>query len=266
VRSDARLVEQLWCELAGERLDLACELAFLGGQLQHAARDRAQREQAAAQLGVLATVRSCCCETPQQPCPRQRPQLVAQRLRGGDQQVVQLAEPGPLGVDRSFARSDKCLQRLAFPTRTRCRGPLLGEHAAGRADSVQGVGLATRAALPAQAADLEHPLTAPGQKASQAGTKRPCPFDSERATSCAEFLDELQRPCVTVAVRVDDRLEDDSAADDLDDRDRMRVAVWINTDDVVQLICKHPSIDLQPKSWGTRTGVGLGMEPRAAEL
>jgi len=29
VRSDAGLVEQLRCELAGDRFDLACELAFL---------------------------------------------------------------------------------------------------------------------------------------------------------------------------------------------------------------------------------------------
>jgi hypothetical protein len=41
---------------------------------------------------------------------------------------------------------------------------------------------------------------------------------------------------------------------------RARIAVRIDTDDVVQLICKHPFTDLQPKSWGTRTGVGLGME------
>ena len=55
--SDAGLVEQLRCELAGERFDLACELAFLGGQLQHAAGDRAEREQAAAQLGISSAVR-----------------------------------------------------------------------------------------------------------------------------------------------------------------------------------------------------------------
>jgi hypothetical protein len=30
VGSDAWLVEQLRCELAGDRFDLACELAFLG--------------------------------------------------------------------------------------------------------------------------------------------------------------------------------------------------------------------------------------------
>ena len=68
VRSDAGLVEQLRCELAGERLDLACELAFLGGQLQDAAGDRAQREQAAAQLGIASAVGSGCCEALQQPC------------------------------------------------------------------------------------------------------------------------------------------------------------------------------------------------------
>jgi len=46
----------------------------------------------------------------------------------------------------------------------------------------------------------------------------------------------------------------------------VRVAVWVDTDDVVQLICEHPRTDLQPKRWGTRTGAGLGIEPRAAEL
>jgi hypothetical protein len=88
VRSDAGLVEELACEPAGERFDLACELAFLGGQLQHPPGDRAQREQTAAQLGVLSRVGPGCCEALQQPCPRQRPQLAAQRLRGCDQQVT----------------------------------------------------------------------------------------------------------------------------------------------------------------------------------
>ncbi len=107
VRSDAGLVEQLWCEFAGERFDLACELAFLGGQLQDAAGDRAEREQAAAQFWIAATVGSCCCEALQQPRACQRPQLAAQRLRRRDQQVAQLTESGPLGVDCSLACSDQ---------------------------------------------------------------------------------------------------------------------------------------------------------------
>jgi hypothetical protein len=40
--------------------------------------------------------------------------------------------------------------------------------------------------------------------------------------------------------------------------ERVRVAVRVDTHDVVQLICEHPLTDLQPKRWGTRTGVGLG--------
>ena len=56
VGSDAGLVEQLRGELAGDRLDLACELAFLGGELQDAAGDRAEREQAAAELWIVSAV------------------------------------------------------------------------------------------------------------------------------------------------------------------------------------------------------------------
>ena len=55
------------------------------------------------------------------------------------------------------------------------------EHAAGGADSVERVGLAARAALPPQPADLEHPLAAAGQEARQTGTERASPLDSERA-------------------------------------------------------------------------------------
>ena len=46
-------------------------------------------------------------------------------------------------------------------------------------------------------------------------------------------------------------IENDHPADDVHDRERMRIAVRVDTDDVVQLICKHPSTDLQPKRWGT---------------
>jgi hypothetical protein len=58
---------------------------------------------------------------------------------------------------------------------------------------------------------------------------------------------------VAVAARGDRRLEDNGTALDLHDRERMRVAVRVDANDVVQLICKHPRTDLQPKRWGTRT-------------
>jgi hypothetical protein len=46
VWSDAGLVEELRREFAGEGLDLVCELAFFGLQLQHASSDRAEGEHA----------------------------------------------------------------------------------------------------------------------------------------------------------------------------------------------------------------------------
>jgi len=78
------------------------------------------------------------------------------------------------------------------------------------------------------------------------------------------LVDELQSLRVAVAARDDRRLEDDGAALDVHDSERVRVAVRVDTDDVVQLICKHPRTDLQPKRWGTRTGAGLGLRPLAA--
>jgi hypothetical protein len=176
----------------------------------------------------------------QQPRPCQRPQLAAQRLRGRDQQIAQLTDAGTLGVDRAFARGHQCLQRLAFTAGPRCCWPLAREHAAGGTDGVERVGLAARAALPPQPTHLEHPLATAGQEARQTGTERAGAFNRECASTGRVLVDELQRVRVAIAARHDGRLEDDQAADDLHDRQRVRVAVRIDTDDVVQLICKHP--------------------------
>jgi len=62
VRSDAWLLEELRRELARDRLDLACELALLSGQLQDASGDRTQREHAPAELGIASPIGSRCCK------------------------------------------------------------------------------------------------------------------------------------------------------------------------------------------------------------
>ena len=49
-RADARLVEQLRCELAGQVRDLAFEVTLFGCQLLDPAGETAQRVQRAAQL------------------------------------------------------------------------------------------------------------------------------------------------------------------------------------------------------------------------
>ncbi len=102
VRTDARLVEQLWRQLARQRFDLACELALLVGQLQDASRDRAQREQAAAQLWITSALWPRHRGPLQEPRACERTQLAPERLGSGDQQISQLTEPRTLGVDCAF--------------------------------------------------------------------------------------------------------------------------------------------------------------------
>ncbi len=248
VRTDAGLVEQLRCEPAGDRFDLAGELTLLGGQLQHPSGDRAQPEQAAARRRVGR--RSGCCETLQKPCTCQRPQLAPQRLRCRDQPVAQLAEPGPFGVDCPFACGHKCLQRLTFTPCPRRRRPLLRKHVAGGADRVKRVGLAAGATPPPQPADLVHPLATSAKEAREAGTEGAGALNRERSPTRHVLIDKLERMRVTAAARGDTRLQHDRSAGDVHHRERTQAAVRVDADDVVQPICKHP---YRPpaQSWGT---------------
>jgi len=156
----------------------------------------------------------------------------------------------------------------ATPGVTPCprrRRPLLRKHAAGGTDSVERVGLATRTALPAQPTHLEHPLVEAAQEACETGTERACPLDREDTPTWRVPVDEPQSVCVAIAVCGDSRLEHDRATDDVHDRERVRVAVRVDTDDVVQLICEHPLTDLQPWVGGQPVSV-WGWKPRTAGL
>ena len=82
MRTDAGLLEQLRRQLARQRFDLACELALLGGQLQDASRDGAEREQAAAQLWITSAGWPRCREPLKEPRACERPQLGPERLPG----------------------------------------------------------------------------------------------------------------------------------------------------------------------------------------
>jgi len=79
------------------------------------------------------------------------------------------------------------------------------------------------------------------------------------------LLGEPKRFLIAVSVCAHDGFEHDHTGSYLDDSDRVRVAVRIDADHVVQLICEHPESTSSP-GWGTRTGAGLGMEPLAARL
>ena len=82
--------------LRGERFDLACELALLGGQLQDASRDRARARAscraALDHVGGLAGLLRAAARSRARVSGRNS---AAQRLGCRDQQIAQLAEPGP---------------------------------------------------------------------------------------------------------------------------------------------------------------------------
>jgi hypothetical protein len=115
----------------------------------------------------------------------------------------------------------------------------LAEHAASGSDRVERVALAG-APLPAQPADLEHPLLLADEEASETGAERTSALDREGTPSRSVLIGKAKHACVTLAICDRGRLEHHSAAAHVDDSERVRVAVRVNADHVVQLICKHP--------------------------
>jgi hypothetical protein len=97
-----------------------------------------------------------------------------------------------------------------------------------------------------------------GEEAREAGAERTGAFNRERPSSRRVQLGELQRTRVATAACGDARFSDDGAGTDVDDRERVRVAVRVDADHVVQPICsiQHTS----SPGWGTHSGAGLGVK------
>jgi hypothetical protein len=71
-------------------------------------------------------------------------------------------------------------------------------------------------------------------------------------------IDKTKHARVTLSIRDRDRLEHHTAASHIDDRERVRVAMRINTNHVVELLCTHPT-HLQPRL-GDNSGAGPGVK------
>jgi hypothetical protein len=168
-----------------------------------------------------------------------------------------LAEPGPPGRHRAFASSGQYPQRFSLASGPGTCWPRLAEHAASGPDRVERVGLAGLP-LPSQPADLEHLLLLTDEEASETSAERTSALDREHTPAGSVLIGKTKQACVTLTICDRGRLEHHTAASHVDDCERVRVAVRINADHVVQLICKH-SNDLQPRL-GINSGAGLGGE------
>ncbi len=80
------------------------------------------------------------------------------------------------------------------------------------------------------------------------------------------LADEGERLGVAAAACSDRCLKDDRASDDLNHRECVQIAMRIDTDDVVQLICEHPFLTSSPSVGGHNRSRSGGRRPRAAEL
>ena len=84
------------------------------------------------------------------------------------------------------------------------------------------------------------------EEASETSTERTSAFDGEGAPAGRVLLGKTKHACVTLTVCHRARLEHHTAGAHVDDRERVHLAVRVDADHVVQLICKHPN-HLQPR-------------------
>ena len=78
------------------------------------------------------------------------------------------------------------------------------------------------------------------EESSETGAERTSALDREGTPSRSVLIGKTKHAFVTLAICDRGRLEHHTAAHDVHDRERVRVAVRVNADHVVQLICKHP--------------------------
>ena len=78
------------------------------------------------------------------------------------------------------------------------------------------------------------------EESSETRAERACALDREGTPAGSVLIGKTKHACVTLAICDRGRLEHHTAAAHVDDRERVCVAVRVNADHVVQLICKHP--------------------------
>jgi hypothetical protein len=88
--------------------------------------------------------------------------------------------------------------------------------------------------------DLEHALLLTDEEASETGTERASALDREHTPAGRVLIGKTKHARVTLSICNRCRLEHHTAAAHVDDRERVLVAVRVDADHVVQLICKHP--------------------------
>ena len=89
-------------------------------------------------------------------------------------------------------------------------------------------------------ADLEHRLATLGEVTSQTGAVVAGALDSPDTNAARMPLHKAQRVGVPTCTRPHDRLRHYRSRRGVHDRERVLIAVRVDTDHVIHLVCKHP--------------------------
>ena len=76
--------------------------------------------------------------------------------------------------------------------------------------------------------------------ARETSAERAGALDRENTPAGSVLIGKTKHARVTLTIGDRGRLQHHTTAAHLDDRERVRVAVRVNTNHVIQLICKHP--------------------------
>jgi hypothetical protein len=116
-----------------------------------------------------------------------------------------------------------------------------GEPGAGSPDRIQRVVLTAQPPLATGlAADLEQPLALRSTEASQTSAVITGALDRPETNATRVPVREAERGGVAASARLHPSLRDHRSPGSGHDRDRVLIAVRVDTDHLVQLVCKHP--------------------------
>ena len=175
----------------------------------------------------------------------------------------QLTERAPAGIDRALAGEHQHPQHLASSVGARVGRMAARQRGPGRPHGIEGVRLAAaaRAATPGPV-DLHHLLAGAQQVAAQPGAVGATSLERPGARTHAQGRDAGQRPPVAGRPGIDHKLVQDLTGAGAHHRQGVGVAVGVDTDDDVHLVCQHP-LHLHAR---LGEGAGLGHGNRVAEL
>jgi hypothetical protein len=144
-------------------------------------------------------------------------------------------------VDRTATGEQQQPQRLASLPRSWQGKLITSERCTCAADRVESVVFATQPPLaPRVSAGLEHDLALTAQITSEAGAVMPSTFDRPDACTRRVILGDPKRLPVAAAVRRDRTLRHNRTRRRGNNRKRLLIAVSVDADHLIHLICKHP--------------------------